>query len=116
MGESCIGITPEDPEGIFEPATSSITFSADRPVPYEWAFRRCGNSDWQYCELDHINCAMAGAFWFDYEGSVEIANCNRFVSLAPGESWSDKVGGYACRRRNSISGGGLFVGDLELGK
>lgn len=37
---------------------------------------------------------MAGVFWFDYEGSVEIANCNRFVSLAPGESWSDKVGGY----------------------
>ncbi|KAJ5196919.1 hypothetical protein N7449_007398 [Penicillium cf. viridicatum] len=50
--------------------------------------------DWQYCELDHINCAMAGAFWFDYEGSVKIVTCDRFVSLAPGESWSDKVGGY----------------------
>jgi hypothetical protein len=89
-----IGITPEDPEGNFEPATRSIIFDTDHLVPHEWAFRRHDNSEWQYCELEHINCAMAGAFWFDYKGPVEISKSDRFVSLAPGESWSDEVGGY----------------------
>ncbi|KAJ5766040.1 uncharacterized protein N7511_003656 [Penicillium nucicola] len=88
-----IGITSEDPQGNFEPATRSIVFDADNLVPSEWAFRRHNDGHWNYCELNGVNCAIAGALWIDYEGPVEIAKSGRFISLAPGESWSDSVGG-----------------------
>lgn len=85
------GLTSNDPEGDVDPATKPIIFDADRLIPHEWAFRRRANSKWEHCELNLLDCCVGGGWWFDYEGRIRIAECDRFVSLAPGESWSHTV-------------------------
>jgi hypothetical protein len=80
-----------DPDTEPEPATQSITFDAlNIMIPLEWVFRSQENGEWQYCPDQSVSCAMTDLI-YDTEMAVNIGKDRRWISLAPGESWSQEL-------------------------
>ena len=85
------GLVSQDPDADSEPATKPITFDGfSLMIPFEWAFRSRGNSEWEYCQDPRIGCAMSDLM-YDEETSVNVSQDPRWISLAPGESWSQEL-------------------------
>ena len=85
------GLVSKDPDADPEPATKPIIFDAfSLMIPFEWAFRSRGNSEWEYCQDTRVGCAMTDLM-YDGETAVNISKERRWISLAPGESWSQRL-------------------------
>jgi hypothetical protein len=85
------GLVSKDPEADSEPATQPIIFDAfNLLIPDERAFRSQGNSEWEYWQDPSVGCAMSDLI-YDFEAPVNISKDRRWMSLAPGESWSQKL-------------------------
>ncbi|KAJ5833599.1 hypothetical protein N7474_001910 [Penicillium riverlandense] len=86
------GLVSKDPDADSEPATQPIMFDAFQLlIPSERIFRSRGNSEWEYCEDPSVGCAMSDLI-YDFEAAVNISEDRRWISLAPGESWSQNLG------------------------
>ncbi|KAJ5160305.1 uncharacterized protein N7482_007309 [Penicillium canariense] len=85
------GLVSKDPGADPEPATQLITFDAfNLMIPFEWAFRSRGNSEWEYCQDQSVDCALTDLI-YDSETAVNVGKDRRWISLAPGESWSQEL-------------------------
>lgn len=85
-------LVSKDPDADPEPATKPIIFDAfNLMIPFEWAFRSRGNSEWEYCPDTRVGCAMSDLMYDDTETTVNISKHCRWISLAPGESWSQRL-------------------------
>ncbi|KAJ5602049.1 hypothetical protein N7510_011583 [Penicillium lagena] len=87
------GVRPFDSSGDVQLTTRPIIFDAFYLiVPLEWAFRRRGNQGWELCQDPRVGCAMS-SLMYDPDGdvSVNISQDARWISLAPGESWSSSL-------------------------
>jgi hypothetical protein len=84
-------VSSKDPDTEPGPATHHITFDAlYLMIPLEGAFKSRESGNWKYCPDRSVGCAMTDLI-YDTDMAVNIEKVRRWISLAPGESWSQEL-------------------------